>query len=119
MENKKTDQKRRRKEYWEQWEEQGIIQDISEKLREDFSDAALPSLFGDSVKLKPQSRPEMLRSLKILRSNAGKREKAVELYRMGLLSLDKAAEIAKTTIWEMSELIARREMEAGQEQESE
>ncbi len=35
---------------------------------------------------------------------------AVELYREGLISIGKAAEIAKVTIWEMQEILAQRKI---------
>ena len=35
---------------------------------------------------------------------------SVELYREGLVSIEKAAEIAKVSIWEMQEILARRKI---------
>jgi len=35
---------------------------------------------------------------------------AVELYREGLISIGKAAEIAKVSIWEMQEILANRKI---------
>ncbi len=35
---------------------------------------------------------------------------SVELYREGLVSIEKAAEIAKVSVWEMQEILARRKI---------
>ncbi|VVB84142.1 Uncharacterised protein [uncultured archaeon] len=35
---------------------------------------------------------------------------SIELYREGLISIGKAAEIAKVSIWEMQEILARRKI---------